>query len=74
MKNPELVFKGFSDLGKAQAAYKAAKTSGVIDALQKGEGQKFWVVMEGFKPGVYFSGCVSKLIVFFQHNIYLLYL
>ncbi|KAJ3925854.1 MAG: hypothetical protein NXY57DRAFT_1043757 [Lentinula lateritia] len=56
VKNPELVFKGFSDLGKAQAAYKAAKTSGVIDALQKGEGQKFWVVMEGFKPGVYFSG------------------
>ncbi|KAJ3805384.1 hypothetical protein F5876DRAFT_81834 [Lentinula aff. lateritia] len=56
VKNPELVSKGFSDLGKAQAAYKAAKTSGVIDALQKGEGQKFWVVIEGFKPGVYFSG------------------
>ncbi|KAJ3924647.1 MAG: hypothetical protein NXY57DRAFT_969376 [Lentinula lateritia] len=53
IKHPDLVLKGFPDLRSAEAAYTAAKSSGVIDAMQKGEGRGFWVVTEGFRPGVY---------------------
>ncbi|KAJ3748067.1 hypothetical protein DFH05DRAFT_1458286 [Lentinula detonsa] len=48
-----LVYKGFNDFTSATQAWKAAHDTGVVDAIQKGQGRTHWVVTKGIEPGTY---------------------
>ncbi|KAJ3746943.1 hypothetical protein EV360DRAFT_76390 [Lentinula raphanica] len=54
-QDPTLVFKGFPTRELAQASWNAAKTSGVVIALQQGMGRGYWVVTQGVHPEIYRS-------------------
>ncbi|KAJ3712394.1 hypothetical protein C8R42DRAFT_727932 [Lentinula raphanica] len=54
-QDPNLVFKGFPTRELAQASWNAARTSGVVSALQQGMGRGYWVVTQGVHPEIYRS-------------------
>ncbi|KAJ3717529.1 hypothetical protein C8R42DRAFT_644753 [Lentinula raphanica] len=54
-QDPSLVFKGFPTWELAQASWDAARSTGVVSALQRGMGRGYWVVIQGVHPSIYHS-------------------
>lgn len=47
------VYKGFYSPSKAQAGFKSAETTGLLEKLRNTPRDALWVVIEGAHPGVY---------------------
>ncbi|KAJ3712116.1 hypothetical protein DFJ43DRAFT_1161520 [Lentinula guzmanii] len=68
-----LVYKGFNDFASATQAWKAAHDTGVVDAIQKGQGRTHWVVTKGIEVPIAIRMMLSEMVwagvvVFCMHS------